>query len=228
MSWNFDKPLRTLCNEATNEADKALWEKESLGGITEDNNRLPMPVVLLVFLTVVTAFAVTFPLWGQRPNAAIYAEYVRLMNTPEIMAMQDDNAAMAKIVQLSKGIHLHPSLKGVVEVPHKGEALEPAMDYDALRERHPVTMDDLRILKPQIEVLMDKGVDLEEYTVVGDLVVIANFEGNKKADGTTERKQPWWDKGYFIDIFYLLYFFIGVTILIKRLPPSTWQPRHNH
>ena len=91
-----------------------------------------------------------------------------------------------------------------------------------------MTMDDLRIIKPQMEALMAKGVDLEEYEVVGDHVVMANFEGNKKADGTPQRKQPWWDKGYLIDIFYLSYFFIGVTILIKRLPPSTWQPRHNH
>src|SRR5665811_2190966 len=213
MTWNLDKPLRTLCDEATNEADKALWEKEDLGGMTEDNNRMPIPVVLLVVLTVFTAFAVTFPLWGQRPNAA-----------------------MAKIVQLSKGVHPDNKHKieaqsainkGGVETPHPGESFEPEMDYDALRGRHPVTMDDLRIIKPQIEALMAKGVDLEEYNVVGDRVVIANFEGNKKADGTTERKQPWWDKGYVIDIFYLSYFFIAVTILIKRLPPSTWQPRHN-
>jgi len=233
MSWKLDKPLYTMCDQATNEADKRLWESESLGGITEDNNRMPMPVVWLVVLTVVTAFAVTFPLWGQRPNAAIYAEYVRLMNTPEIMAIQDDNAAMAKIVQLSKGVHrdkhqMEAISQGTVETPHKGESLESEMDYDALRGRHPVTMDDLRIIKPQIEALMAKGVDLEEYTVVGDRVVMANFEGNKKADGTPERKQPWWDKGYLIDIFYLSYFFLGVTILIKRLPPSTWQPRHDH
>lgn len=228
LNWNFDSPLRTMCDAATNEADKALWEKENLGGITEDNNRMPMPVVLLVGLTVITAFFVTFPLWGQRPNASIYAEYVRLMNTPEIMAMQDDNAAMAKIVQLGKGVHLHPADKGVVEAVHKGESFEPEMDYDALRGRHPVTMDDLRIIKPQIEALMAKGVDLEEYSVVGDHVVMANFEGNKKADGTPTRKQPWWDKGYLIDIFYLCYFFIAVIILIKRLPPSTWQPRHDH
>jgi hypothetical protein len=205
MSWNLDKPLRTLCDDATNEADKALWEKESLGGITEDNNRMPMPVVLLVVLTIITAFAVTFPLWGQRPTAAIYAGYVKAMNTPEVMAIQDDNAAIKKIIQLNKG---GPD--------------------DAKLERHPVTMDDLRIIKPQIEALMAKGVDLEEFTVVGNHVVMANFEGNKKADGTTERKQPWWDKGYLIDIFYLSYFFIGVIILIKRLPPSTWQPRHDH
>lgn len=205
FNWNFDKPLRTMCNEATNEADKKLWEKESLGGITEDNNRMPMPVVLLVVLTVVTAFFVTFPLWGQRPTAAIYAGYVKAMDMPEVAALKDDDAAMQKIVQLNKG----------------GQ-------YDALLDRHPVTMDDLRIIKPQIQALMSKGVDLEEYEVVGDHVVIANFEGNKRADGSVIRKQPWWDKGYLIDVFYLSYFFIAVTILIKRLPPSTWQPRHDH
>jgi hypothetical protein len=203
MSWKLDKPLYTMCDEATNEADKKLWEGESLGGITEDNNRMPMPVVLLVVLTVITAFFVTFPLWGQRPTAEIYAGYVKAMNTPEVMAIQDDNEAMKKIVQLNRG-----------------------GSHDALLERHPLSMDDLRIIKPQIEALMAKGVDLGEYEVVGDHVVMANFEGNKKADGTPERKQPWWDKGYLIDIFYLSYFFIGVTILIKRLPPSTWQPRH--
>ena len=31
MSWNFNKPLVTMCDAATNEADKALWEKEDLG-----------------------------------------------------------------------------------------------------------------------------------------------------------------------------------------------------
>lgn len=204
MSWKFDKPLVTMCDEATNEADKALWEKEDLGGITEDNNRMPMPVVLLVILTIFTAFAVTFPLWGQRPTAAIYAGYVKAMSTPEVMAIQDDNAAMKKIIQMNIG---GPN--------------------DAKLERHPLSMDDLRIIKPQIEALMAKGVDLEEFEVVGNHVVMANFEGNKKADGTPERKQPWWDKGYVIDIFYLSYFFIGVIILIKRLPPSTWQPRHD-
>jgi hypothetical protein len=203
LNWNFDKPLRTMCDAATNEADKALWEKEDLGGITEDNNRMPMPVVLLVVLTVVTAFAVTFPLWGQRPTAALYVGYVQAMNTPEVMAIQDDKEAMKKIVQMGKGAD------------------------DALLERHPVSMDDLRIVKPQIEALMAKGVDLTEYEVVGARVVMANFEGNKKADGTPERKQPWWDKGYLIDIFYLTYFFVAVIILIKRLPPSTWQPKHD-
>jgi hypothetical protein len=205
LHWNFDKPLRTMCDAATNEADKALWEKEDLGGITEDNNRMPMPVVLLVILTVVTAFFVTFPLWGQRPTAEIYAGYIKAMNTPEVMAIQDDNEAMKKIVQMNIG---GPN--------------------DAKLERHPLSMDDLRIIKPQMEALMAKGVDLGEYEIVGDRVVMANFEGNKKADGTPERKQPWWDKGYLIDIFYLSYFFIAVIILIKRLPPSTWQPRHDH
>jgi hypothetical protein len=204
MSWNFDKPLVTLVDSTTNESDKVLWEKEDLGGITEDNNRMPMPVVLLVILTVLTAFAITFPLWGQRPTAGLYEGYVKSMNLPEVLAIQDDEAAMKKIVQLNAG---------------KGD--------DGLLERHPLPMNDLRIIKPQIEALIAKGVNLKEYTVVGDQVVMANFEGNVKADGTPERIQPWWDKGYTIDIFYVIYFFTLVIILIKRLPPSTWQPRHH-
>jgi len=206
MHWNFDKPLRTMCNTAANEADKALWEKENLGGITEDNNRLPMPIVLLVVLTVITAFAVTFPLWGQRPSAAIYEGYIKAMNLPEVLAIKDDNEAIKKIIQLNA-----------------------AGPHEAMLDRHPVNMDDLRIMKPEMEALMaTKGVDLHDYEVVGDHVVLANFEGNKRADGSVIRQQPWWDKGYLIDIFYLSYFFIAVTILIKRLPPSSWQPRHNH
>ena len=203
MGWKFDNPLYSLLDEADNEKDKALWEKEDLGGITEDNNRVPMPVVWLVYLTVVTAFFVTMPLWGQRPTAAIYVDYVKTMSSPEVMAIQDDTAAMAKIVAMNKG-SVNESKLG----------------------RHPLTMNDLRIIKPQIESLIASKVDLEEYSVVGDQVVLANFEGGHRADGSVIRKQPWWDKGYLIDIFYLTYFFIAVTILIKRLPPSTWQPRH--
>ena len=78
--------------------------------------------------------------------------------------------------------------------------------------------------------MMAKGVDLAEYNVVGDRVQMANFEGNKIDDGhgglRPERKQPWWDKGYFIDIFFITFFFAGVTIVIKRLPPSSWMPSH--
>lgn len=211
MAMKFDRPLYSLSSKAENDSAKALWEAESLGGMTEDNNRTPVPVVLLVILTVITAFLMTFPLWGQRPTAAIYAEYVKSMNSPEIMAMTDDTAAMAKIVQMNLG----------KQQPSK-------WNYDGLRERHPVTMDDMRMIKRQIEALMAKGVDLEDYTVVGNKVVFANFEGNFRADGTRERKQPWWDKGYTIDIFYLTAFFLGVTIVVKCLPSYKWQPKHNH
>ena len=216
MAWKFDRPLVTLSTDEENERAKVLWESESLGGMTEDNSRTPVPVVYLVVLTVITAFLMTFPLWGQRPNAAIYAEYVNLMNTPEIMAIADDTVAMAKIVQMSKGIQ-----QATPTGPSK-------WNYDALRDRHPVTMDDMRMIKPEIEALMAKGVDLEDYTVVGDQVVFANFEWNYRADGSQERKQPWWDKGYTIDVFYLSMFFIGVTIVVKCLPHYSWQPRHDH
>jgi hypothetical protein len=200
--------LQTMSDDTLNDKAKKVWEGESLGGLTEDNNRVPVPIVWLLGLTILTAFAITFPLWGQRPNAAIYAGYVKSMADPAVMAITDDEAAMAAIVKSNKG--------------------GSAGKYDALLERHPLTMDDLRIIRPQIEALQAKGEDLEEYNVVGDRVQLANFEGNMKKDGSRrERKQPWWDKGYFIDIFFILFFFTGVTIVIKRLPPSSWQPRHD-
>jgi hypothetical protein len=205
MSWIFDKPLVSLSDINKVEQDKALWEAEDLGGITEDNNGVPTPVVFLVVLTVLTAFAITFPLWGQRPTAAIYADYVKAMDKPEIQAIQSDAAAIERIISMSQGSQYNPQ-----------------------QERHPVTMDDLRLLKPQIDDLMKRGVDLKDYTVVGKDVILANFEGNYRADGTRERQQPWWDKGYTIDIFYLSYFFLFVFIIIKRLPPATWVPRHGH
>jgi hypothetical protein len=203
MGFVTDKPLVTLSDDALNDRAKKLWEAESLGGLKEDNNRMPVPIVALLILTIMTAFAITFPLWGQRPNAAIYAGYVKAMARPDVQAIADDGAAMAKIVELNKG-----------------------SPYEALLERHPLTLDDLRIIRPQIEALMAKNVDLEEYNVVGNQVVMANFEGNYKADGTRERKQPWWDKGYTIDIFFIVFFFTGVVVVIKRLPANTWQPDH--
>jgi hypothetical protein len=207
MTWVFDAPLATLSTSDQNTLSKNLWEAEDLGGLTEDNNRVPKPIVALLLLTVLTAFAITFPLWGQRPTAALYLNYVNAMDKPEIQAIQDDTEAMKRIVAMSKG----------------------GAD-DALLERHPTTMDDLRVLKPQIQALAQKGVDLKDYTVVGATVVLANFEGNYRSDGSRIRQQPWWDKGYTIDIFYVIAFFIGVTVVIKRLPPTKWQPRHgkNH
>jgi hypothetical protein len=204
MSWNFSSPLRSLSDEATIQRSEALWEKENLGGLTEDNNMIPAPVVWLVALTVITAFAITFPLWGQRPTAGLYTAYVHDMDSADVQAAASDEEAMKLIV--SK------------------HANGPDQ---ALLERHPLTMDDLRIIRPQILALETKGVDLKDYNVVGDQVVLANFEGNYRADGTRIRQQPWWDKGYTIDIFYVMAFFTGVFLVVKRLPPTSWQPRHN-
>ena len=203
MAFLMDNPLATTNSPEQNELDKKLWEAEDLGGITEDNNRLPVPVVWLLLLTVLTAFAITFPLWGQRPTAAIYAGMIKDLDKPEIQALADD-AAMAKIVAM-----------------HKGDELA------FQQERHPVTMDELRALKPKIEELQKKGEVLQDWTVVGVDVVVSNFEGNV-VNGKRERHQPWWDVGYTIDIFYVTLFFLGVVMVVKRLPPSSWQPVHGH
>lgn len=211
MTWNFDAPLAGLSEKAKVEKDCVLWEAEDLGGMTEDNNRVPVPIVWLLLLTVLTAFAITFPLWGQRPTAALYAGYAKLADDADVKAAGSDKEAMEKIV--SK----YQSTGG-----EEQKQLQPLLD------RHPLTMDDLRVIKPQIEELQKQSKDLKDYTVVGPEVVRANFEGNYRADGSREYQQPWWDKGYTIDVFYVIAFFLGVTMTIKRLPPSNWQPRHGH
>lgn len=208
MGWKTDKPLYSLSDDKQNEAACRVWEGESLGGISEDNNRLPSPVVWLLVLTIITAFAVTFPLWGQRPTAALYTDYVQLMNSAEVEAIQGDEAKMEYIVK-----------NGGIE------------KYAFQQENHPLTMDDLRMIGAQVIELQNQGVDLEEYTVIGPYVELANFEGVWKTDAegnmVRERKQPWWDKGYTIDIFYVIYFCLAVFIVIKRLPNYSWEPDHS-
>jgi len=203
MAWRFDKPLVSLADDEQNKKAMEVWEGESLGGLTEDNNRLPQPVVWLLALTIVTAFLVTAPLWGQRPQAAIYKDYVALMDSPDVQKIEGDAEKMAYIVKNA-----------------------PDSKYKGLQERHPVTMDDLRMVKNQIVELENAGKDLEEWTVVGNKVVLANFEGEKRADGTKIRKQPSWDPGYTIDVFYVIYFCISVIIVVKRLPHFSIQPTH--
>jgi hypothetical protein len=204
MAWKFDNPLYSMATDDQNEDAKKVWEGESLGGIKENNNRVPPPVLGLLVLTIITAFFITFPLWGQRPTAAIYEEYIAMMDAPEIQG-KSDAEAMAYIVS---------------QVKAKGS------QWTALQERHPVEMDDLRLLRPHIEELQRKGARLEEYTVLGDRLTIANFEGNMRADGTRERVQPWWDLGYTIDIFFIIIFCVSVIIAVKRLPNYSWVPDH--
>jgi hypothetical protein len=209
MAWKFDNPLHTLCTDDQNEAAKKVWEGESLGGITEDNNRLPPPVVGLLLLTIVTAFLITFPLWGQRPNAAIYEEYVALMDSPAIQG-KSDKEAMDYIVS---------------QVKASGSEFAP------LQERHPLEMDDLRLIRNDIVELQRQDADLREYTVLGNRLVLANFEGNWIDDGKggerRQRLQPWWDKGYTIDIFFIVFFCVGVIVAVKRLPDYGWKPTHH-
>ena len=210
MAWKFDNPLHTLCTDDQNEAAKKVWEGESLGGITEDNNRLPVPIIGILVLTIVTAFLITFPLWGQRPTAAIYEEYIALMDSPAIQG-KSDAEAMDYIVSQVKA---------------------SGSKWAALQERHPVEMDDLRLIKDAVIELQRQKADLREYTVLGDKIVIANFEGNWITDPNTgkvrrERLQPWWDKGYTIDIFFIVFFCLGVMIAVKRLPDYGWEPTHH-
>jgi len=206
MAWKFENPLYSMTDEEQNQRARAVWEGENLGGIMEDNNRLPQTVVWLLGLTIVTAFLITAPLWGQRPNAAIYQEYVALMDSPEVQAISSPEKKMEFIVN---------------KVKSQGSK------WEALQERHPLEWDDLMMIKDKIiELEKVPGVILQEYNILGDRIELANFEGAVKPDGKKSRVQPSWDKGYTIDVFYVAYFCIALIIVVKRLPNFEWQPDH--
>ncbi len=213
--WRLDNPLYSLSDEAANQKAKDLWEGESLGGIKENNNPLPRPVIGLLVLTILTAFAITFPLWGQRPTAAIYADYIPLMKSADVQTILNDKSH-------SMRYNKQKAMELIEQTLSQFDS-----KYAFQRAQHPISWDQLSVIAPQIVELQSKGADLEEYEVVGDKVYLQNFFGARRPDGSIIRKQPWWDKGYTIDAFYVAYFCLAVFIAVKRLPHFTWRPDHS-
>jgi hypothetical protein len=208
MAWKFDQPFQCLSDEQEQKEILALWEKEKHGGLWMANNKLPMPLVWLIGLIILTAFMITKPIWGQRPNAADYVEVIKAMDSAEVQRLETPEAK-AK------------------EAFRQGIANSTGRDPDDLA-RHPLTWNDLLNLAPQIREIQAQGSGaryaLDNYNIVGDDVALANFEGNFMDNGFRERKQPYWDKGYTIDVFYVTYFCVVTMIIVKQLPHYTRKP----
>jgi len=215
MGIRLDRPFYTVTTHDQNLEAQEVWEGESLGGIKENNRPVPAPIAVLLVLIIVTAFLLTFPLWGQRPTAEIYADYVDLMNSPAVQQIESNK-----------------DLSPVQADRMAMKSIEDRLDqfpspYEFQRKEHIMTMDQLKYIAPQIIKLRNEGADLSQYSIIGPDVVKQNFEGNKAPDGSTIRKQPWWDMGYTIDVWYVAYFCIAVFFMIKGLPPISWQPDHS-
>lgn len=210
MAWKLDNPLYSLADDQENKATIETWQREKHGGLWESNNRLPYPVTFLIGLIIVTAFLVTKPIWGQRPSAELYAPMVELMDSPEVQQKATKEEKMAYLTERAMEIH-----KSAADTRLPG-----------LLERHPISWEDLQLAAPHIrEIKSANGpYGLESYTVVGDQVVLGNFEGSYRPDGLRERTQPWWDKGYTIDLLYVSYFVITMVLVCKRLPHFTQKP----
>ncbi len=214
MAWTFKRPLYSLATEDQNKQAQDIWEGESLGGIAENNNPLPRPVIGLLVLTFFTAVAITFPLYGQRPTAAIFADYVALLNSTNVQNVLNDT---------SMGYHeRNKKAMGLIK-----DALQHFdSPYTFQREQHEISMEQLQVIAPKIVELQQAGVDLEEYIIVGPDVIKANFF-NIQPDGTVIAKQPWWDKGYHIAMWWFVVFCLAVIIAVKRLPHFSWRPDHS-
>jgi hypothetical protein len=55
-------------SKLTHEKAVEMMKTEKFGGIAEGNRPVPPAISGLLFITVITAFLVTFPLWGSRPE----------------------------------------------------------------------------------------------------------------------------------------------------------------
>ena len=214
MAWVFKRPLYSLASEDQNTDAKHVWEHESLGGIAENNNPLPRPVIGLLLLTFFTSMMLTFPLYGQRPNAAIYADYVSLMNSTMVQEVINDKTIT----------HHEANTRAMAMIVDSLEHFDSP--YTFQRAQHPIDLDQLRVIAPQIIELQHAGADLEEYSVIGQNVVKANFF-NIQDDGSIVAKQPWWDKGYTIATWWFVLFCLAVIITVKRLPHFSWRPDHS-
>ena len=210
MAWKMDNPLYTMSDDRTNEVTIAEWEAEKHGGLWEGNNRLPYPLTFLMALIIFTAFMVTMPIWGQRPSAELYAPMVAAMDSAEIQKLATPKEKMAALTERAMAAH------------------KQAKDsrLPGLLERHPIQWEDLQLIAPKVREIQsaNTGYGLESYNIVGDQVVLGNFEGSYRDDGKRQRTQPWWDKGYTIDVFYVSYFVIAMVIVCKRLPHFSKKP----
>jgi len=214
MGWTFTNPLHSLSTADQNKDAQDIWEGESLGGIAENNNPLPRPVIGLLMLTFITANALTFPLYGQRPNAAIYLDYVSLMNSGMVQEVMNDHSIT----------HNQANKKAMALIEDSLAQFDSP--YTFQRTQHPIDLDQLRVIAPQIVELQKSGANLQEYNVIGDSLSKANFF-NIQADGTVLAIQPWWDKGYMISMCYFTGFCLAVIIAVKRLPHWSWRPDHS-
>lgn len=216
MGWKLDNPLYSMADEEEARQAIELWSSEKTGGMWEGNNRLPFPLTFLIALIICTAFLVTMPIWGQRPTVKLYAPMVDLMDSAEVKALATPAEKMKYLTDKTMAAH----------------KADPDTRLPGLLERHPISWDDLNMIKTQVRELQDEvksgkaRLSLDNYTVVGPQVVLANFEGNwiDKSTHLRERVQPWWDMGYTIDVFYVSYFIIAMVIVCKRLPHFTRKP----
>jgi len=211
MAWKMDNPLYSMTDEEENRKTIKLWESSKMGGLWEGNNRLPYPFTWLIALIILTAFMLTMPIWGQRPSAELYAPMVELMDSPEVQQLATGPEKMAFLTERAMEAH-----KGA-----KDSRLTGMLD------RHPIMWEDLQLAAPAIREIAAGGggtYGLESFNVIGDQVVLGNFTGSFRPDGKRERVQPWFDKGFVIDMFYVSYFVLAMIIVCKRLPHFSNKP----
>ncbi|MBI5198098.1 MAG: hypothetical protein HZA19_05755 [Nitrospirae bacterium] len=174
---------------AANKTEELLLE--TYDGIREGTNKIPTAIAVLMALTIITAFLVTFPLWGQRTE--LNHEYWMLSYVHPLGGQPIDTVALA----------VHAAAEGQplpVEIVEHTWGLTPeeenifisvvknTPDYDQATK-------DALLAKLEQKALIVKKTHISE-----------------------NHNQPWWDKGYALTGLYTLAFLVWTTAVISRVP----------
>jgi len=111
---------------------------------------LPATFILVVFVTVLLL---------QHPKAAIYADYVSLMESTVVQRVLHDPNLTHEEADL-KAMELIESVVSFVSSP-----------YSLDRKLHRLDMNTLKRIAPQVIALQQAGEDLESYVIIDAKVV---------------------------------------------------------
>lgn len=174
------------------ERTKRLLE-ETFDGIREGTNPVPIGVSVLMGITILTAFLVTFPLWGQRIQLTRdywLVSYVHpLGGEPRdriFTSLTEEEQRVVWALLTPRDRERFIRRFGEAKVAHLRGA-ENMMVDEATKQALIQKMLQMRLIIP-------------------------------KSHESPDRNQPWWDKGYLLTALYTTAFLVWTSAVIVRTP----------
>ncbi len=205
---------------------------ETFEGIREGTNPIPAGVKILMVITIITAFLVTFPLWGQRAelNSQYWMTgYVHPLGgeaiDPTAKAVQAAAAGQplpVDVVVDTWGLNEQEQniFISVVKSTSDFDEVQKTALLLKLEAKAPKGPEEEAVYASIINNTMDYDAAAKQ-ALVGALEQ-RNNEGKAyvvhKTHLSKDRNQPWWDKGYMLTLLYTVAFLVWTSAVIARTP----------